>query len=109
VKLTFLGTGTSFGVPQIGCSCDVCRSTDPRDRRSRSGAIIETNGGRRILIDASPELRLQLVAARVSSIDALFITHDHADHTHGLDDIRALTVGRPEPTVRARMSSSPWV
>ena len=97
MKLTFLGTGTSFGVPQIGCSCDVCRSADPRDRRSRSGAVVETSGGRRILIDTPPELRLQLIAARVSAIDVLFITHDHADHTHGLDDIRSLTVHRDSP------------
>ena len=94
MKLTFLGTGTSFGVPQIGCACAVCRSTDPRDRRSRSGALVESPGCTRILIDTPPELRLQLLAAGVSAIDALFYTHDHADHTHGLDDIRALTVQR---------------
>jgi phosphoribosyl 1,2-cyclic phosphate phosphodiesterase len=94
VKLTFLGTGTSFGVPQIGCACAVCRSDDPRDKRTRSGAMVET-AATRILIDAPPELRLQLLAAGISTIDALFITHDHADHTHGLDDIRALTVRRP--------------
>lgn len=94
MKLTFLGTGTSFGVPQIGCSCAVCRSTDPRDKRMRCAAVIESDGGTRILIDTPPELRLQLLASGVASIDALFITHDHADHTHGLDDIRSLTVRR---------------
>ena len=94
MKLTLLGTGTSFGVPQVGCDCEVCRSSDPRDRRMRTGAIVETSGGTRLLIDTPPELRLQLVAARCSSIDALLITHDHADHTHGLDDIRGLTVRR---------------
>lgn len=87
--LTFLGTGTSFGVPQLGCSCDVCRSTDPRDRRARTGAIIDT-GTTRLLIDAPPELRLQLLAVGVSTVDALFITHDHADHIHGIDDVRGL-------------------
>jgi len=92
VKLTFLGTGTSFGVPQIGCSCAVCRSPDPRDRRTRSGAVVESDGGTRLLIDAPPELRLQLLATGISRVDAVFITHDHADHTHGLDDIRALTL-----------------
>jgi phosphoribosyl 1,2-cyclic phosphate phosphodiesterase len=90
VKLRFLGTGTSFGVPQIGCRCDVCRSPDSRDKRTRTAALVETNGGTRILIDAPPELRLQLLAADVDAVDALFITHEHADHTHGLDDIRGL-------------------
>jgi phosphoribosyl 1,2-cyclic phosphate phosphodiesterase len=95
VKLTFLGTGTSFGVPQIGCDCAVCRSPDPRDQRTRSGAVVETAGGTRLLIDAPPELRLQLLSTGISSVDAVLITHDHADHTHGLDDIRALTLRRP--------------
>lgn len=90
MKLRFLGTGTSYGVPQIGCHCDVCRSTDPRDKRMRTAAIVETNGGARLLIDAPPELRLQLLAAGVDEVDALFITHEHADHTHGIDDIRGL-------------------
>lgn len=90
MRLRFLGTGTSFGVPQIGCRCDVCRSADPRDKRLRTAAIIETDGGTRILIDAPPELRLQLLSAEVDTVDALFITHEHADHTHGIDDIRGL-------------------
>ncbi len=94
MKLTFLGTGTSFGVPQIGCNCAVCRSTDPRDRRSRVGAYVETDGGTRLLIDTPPELRIQLIQAGVDRVDALLITHDHADHTHGIDDIRAISVRR---------------
>jgi phosphoribosyl 1,2-cyclic phosphate phosphodiesterase len=69
----------------------VCRSTDPRDKRSRVGALVETDGGTHILIDTPPELRLQLIAANVSSIDAILFTHDHADHVHGIDDIRALS------------------
>ena len=97
VKLTFLGTGTSFGVPQIGCHCAVCRSMDPRDRRTRCGAVVETRGGTRLLIDTPPELRLQLIAAGIESIDAVFFTHDHADHIHGIDDIRAFTVRRAAP------------
>ncbi len=91
MKLTFLGTGTSFGVPQIGCECPVCRSDDPRDRRSRVGALVES-GDARLLVDTPPELRLQLVAARVDRVDAVLFTHDHADHTHGIDDIRSLSV-----------------
>jgi len=96
VRLTFLGTGTSFGVPQVGCSCRTCTSTDPRDRRTRTAALIES-GGRRILIDTPPELRLQLVAAGVSRLDAVLYTHAHADHVHGIDDLRALSVKQGAP------------
>jgi phosphoribosyl 1,2-cyclic phosphate phosphodiesterase len=94
VKLTFLGTGTSFGVPQLGCNCAVCRSPDPRDKRTRVGAVVESKGGTRILIDTPPELRLQLVAAAIDRVDAVLFTHDHADHTHGIDDLRAISVRR---------------
>lgn len=97
MKLTFLGTGTSFGVPQLGCGCEVCRSADPRDKRTRVGALVETGGGTRLLIDTPPELRLQLIAAGVDRIDAVLFTHDHADHTHGIDDLRAITVRRAAP------------
>jgi phosphoribosyl 1,2-cyclic phosphate phosphodiesterase len=69
----------------------VCKSTDPRDKRTRVGALVETDGGTRILIDTPPELRLQLIAAGVSGVDAILFTHDHADHVNGIDDIRALS------------------
>lgn len=92
MRLTFLGTGTSFGVPQIGCACAVCSSSDPRDRRTRTAALVETTGGARLLLDTPPELRLQLCDARVATIDAVLFTHDHADHTHGIDDLRAVSV-----------------
>ena len=91
MRLTFLGTGTSFGVPQIGCRCPTCTSPDPRDRRTRSGALIEARGVR-LLVDTPPELRLQLVAAGVDRLDAVLFTHAHADHVHGIDDLRALSV-----------------
>jgi phosphoribosyl 1,2-cyclic phosphate phosphodiesterase len=94
VKLTFLGTGTSFGVPQLGCGCAVCRSADPRDKRSRVGAAVETDGGAVILIDTPPELRLQLLDTRITRVDAVLFTHLHADHTHGIDDLRAITARR---------------
>ena len=69
----------------------MCRSIDPRDKRSRVGALVQTDGGTHILIDTPPELRLQLIAADVSRVDAILFTHDHADHVHGIDDIRALS------------------
>jgi phosphoribosyl 1,2-cyclic phosphate phosphodiesterase len=97
MKLTFLGTGTSFGVPQLGCRCEVCRSTDPRDKRTRCAVVVETDAGTRILVDTPPELRLQLIAAGIDRVDAVLYTHDHADHTHGIDDLRAMSVRRHGP------------
>lgn len=97
MKLIFLGTGTSFGIPQIGCTCRVCSSTDPRDRRTRVGAVVESGTGRRLLIDTPPELRLQLIASGIDSVDAVVFTHDHADHTNGIDDVRAFSVRRGAP------------
>ena len=90
MRLIFLGTGTSFGIPQIGCACTVCTSRDPRDRRNRSGAVIQ-DAGATILIDTPPELRLAMLAAGIRSVDAVLYTHDHADHVHGIDDLRALS------------------
>lgn len=97
MKLRFLGTGTSFGIPVVGCGCDVCTSPDPRDRRTRHAAVIESDdGARRLLIDTPPELRLQLIAAGLNRIDAVWFTHDHADHTHGIDDLRVFSARRRE-------------
>ncbi len=90
MRLHFLGTGTSFGIPQIGCRCDVCRSSDPRDRRNRTGVVVQENGAN-LLVDTPPELRLALLEAGIGSVDAVLYTHDHADHTHGIDDLRALS------------------
>src|SRR4051794_29197031 len=87
---TFLGTGTSVGVPMVGCECDVCQSTNPRNHRNRCAVLIGTERGN-ILIDTPPELRLQLLRERVKLVHAVLFTHYHADHLFGLDD------GRPFP------------
>lgn len=88
-RLTFLGTGTSTGVPLIGCGCKVCRSADPRDRRLRCSSLIETQG-KRILIDCGPDFRQQALRHNITGLDAVLITHNHFDHLYGLDDVRPL-------------------
>lgn len=112
MRLTLLGTGTSFGVPQIGCRCDVCRSADPRDRRGRTAALIRS-GEACLLIDTPPELRLQLVREGVDRVDAVLYTHEHADHVNGIDDLRMFSLrrkaalpvyGPPEALAYARRS-----
>src|SRR6266496_249804 len=87
VELLFLGTGTSAGIPMIGCHCVVCSSSDSRDKRTRPSVAI-SYGETRVLIDTTPELRLQCVANKVDRIDAIVFTHAHADHVMGLDDVR---------------------
>ena len=87
-KLTFLGTGTSQGVPMIGCDCEVCRSEDSRDKRLRASVLVEYEG-MRILVDAGPDFRQQMLREGVAHLDAILLTHNHKDHTGGLDDIRA--------------------
>jgi len=98
MRFTFAGTGTSMGVPLIGCDCPVCRSDDPKDRRLRCGGILELDG-RVYLIDAAPDLRQQLLNHRIRRLDGVLITHPHADHVFGLDDTRIFTLrsGRPLP------------
>jgi phosphoribosyl 1,2-cyclic phosphate phosphodiesterase len=88
-KLTFLGTGTSQGVPIIGCQCGVCRSNDLKDKRFRSSAFIEYEG-LSILVDAGPDFRSQMLAHDIRHLDAILLTHNHKDHTGGLDDVRSL-------------------
>ena len=88
VKLTFLGTGTSQGVPMIGCECEVCSSQDSKDKRLRASVLVEIDGAR-ILIDAGPDFRQQMLREGIANVDAILLTHNHKDHTGGLDDIRA--------------------
>ena len=87
MKLTFLGTGTSCGVPTLGCFCDVCTSTDPRDKRLRTSALLET-ANTRLLIDCGPDFRQQMLQQEFRKIDAILITHSHYDHVGGIDDLR---------------------
>jgi phosphoribosyl 1,2-cyclic phosphate phosphodiesterase len=88
IKIVFLGTGTSQGVPVIACPCDVCASTDPRDQRLRCSALIQVDG-KNIVIDSGPDFRQQMLRANVNRLDAILFTHGHKDHTAGLDDVRA--------------------
>jgi len=110
MRVLFLGSGTSFGVPVIGCECPVCRSADPRDARYRASILIEAKepdasresrdaagGLATVVIDAGPEFRLQALRARITRLDALLLTHAHADHVNGLDDVRPLTRERILP------------
>lgn len=87
MRITFLGTGTSQGVPVIGCKCEVCCSNDFRDRRLRSSVMVETEGAR-LIIDAGPDFRYQMLRENIDHIDAVLITHGHKDHIGGLDDLR---------------------
>ncbi len=89
MKLTFLGTGTSVGVPMIGCHCATCRSTNPRDQRLRTGLLVE-HAGQQLLVDVSTDFRQQALRARIEKVDAVLITHCHADHVFGLDDLRPI-------------------
>ncbi|MBZ5646878.1 MAG: MBL fold metallo-hydrolase [Acidobacteriia bacterium] len=91
--LTVLGSGTSMGVPTIGCRCDVCNSPDPRDRRTRPSIMVEYEG-HSVLIDTTPDFREQAIRERIRSLDAVIYTHAHADHILGLDDLRPLTFWR---------------
>lgn len=87
MKITFLGTGTSQGVPVIGCDCPVCSSIDFRDKRTRSSIFIETQG-KKIAVDTGPDFRSQILRERINRLDAILYTHEHKDHTAGMDDIR---------------------
>jgi phosphoribosyl 1,2-cyclic phosphate phosphodiesterase len=95
-NIIFLGTGTSVGVPVIGCKCTVCKSTDPRNNRTRS-SILVSSGSTAILVDSGPDLREQALREGISSIDAVIYTHSHLDHVTGFDEMRAFCWGKPDP------------
>lgn len=95
-KLILLGTGTSQGIPVIGCTCDVCLSTDPKDKRFRTSAYIEYNG-LKILIDCGPDFRQQMLNNHLSEVDVVLLTHEHRDHTAGLDDLRPIIFRQKKP------------
>ena len=94
MKLTLMGTGTSHGVPVIGCGCKVCTSADPRDNRLRCGAYL-THGTTAVAVDVGPEFRLQALQFGITRLDAVLLTHSHADHLHGLDDLRVFSHTKP--------------
>jgi len=96
MRVIMLGTGTSHGIPMIGCDCPVCTSEDPHDRRTRSSIAVET-AGRCFLIDTAPELRVQCIANGIHRVDAVLFTHHHADHVVGLDDLRRFNELQQEP------------
>ena len=96
MRVEFLGTGTSTGVPAIGCDCEVCRSADPRDNRLRASVCV-TAGGRNILIDCGPDFRQQMLRSGISHLDAVLLTHEHYDHTSGLDELRNFSKSAPVP------------
>ncbi len=97
-SLVFLGTGTSVGVPMVGCSCETCLSRDPRDNRTRTSVALGLPGGT-LVIDTTPDLREQLLRERIGSVDAVLYTHDHVDHVYGMDDLRPICfhTGKPVP------------
>lgn len=96
MKITFLGTGTSMGVPMIACDCNVCQSTDSKDKRTRSSVKIEMNG-KVIVVDTGPDFRQQMLSSNTQRLNAILYTHEHKDHTAGLDDVRAFNWINREP------------
>lgn len=100
MKLLFLGTGTSHGVPVIGCNCDVCKSSDPHDKRFRCSAYVTTASDKNILIDIGPDFRSQALAYNISRVDTLLLTHSHADHLHGIDDLRIFSCDLSESDLK---------
>jgi phosphoribosyl 1,2-cyclic phosphate phosphodiesterase len=116
MRITVLGSGTSVGVPTIGCHCEVCTSTDPRDQRLRPSVLV-SYAGRNVLIDTTPDFRTQALRAHIERLDAVLFTHSHADHLMGLDDVRpfnfrqrgGIPIFASEPTMGAIQRSFPYI
>jgi phosphoribosyl 1,2-cyclic phosphate phosphodiesterase len=106
-RLTFLGTGTSSGVPMIGCTCPVCTSDDPRDRRLRPSIYLDVPGHASLLVDTTPDLRQQVLTQKVPRVDAILFTHSHADHVLGLDDVRRFNFMQGGP-IPCYASAATW-
>jgi phosphoribosyl 1,2-cyclic phosphate phosphodiesterase len=107
IKVTFLGTGTSQGVPVIGCQCEVCSSENPKDKRLRSSIFIETETAN-IVIDTGADFRQQMLREKVRKLDAVLFTHEHKDHTAGLDDIRPFNFLQKKKYASLRYQKSSW-
>lgn len=105
MKITFLGTGTSSGIPLLGCQCPVCCSNDLHDKRLRTSALLESEAGTRVLIDCGPDFRQQMLNHPVESIDAVLLTHLHYDHVGGLDDLRPFSIEKELPIYADRRTS----
>ena len=110
MKLLLLGTGTSHGVPVIGCDCAVCKSSDPHDKRWRASALFTTAAGTNILIDVGPDFRMQALEHKINKLDMVLLTHSHADHLHGLDDLRIFSCDmwkKPENPAALKQFNAP--
>lgn len=112
MKILLLGTGTSNGIPVIGCNCPVCNSTDKRDKRFRSAAFFTTTAGTKILIDVGPDFRMQALEHKIDKLDLVLLTHSHADHLHGLDDLRIFSCDmwkKPENPAALKQFNAPAI
>ncbi|EQC45991.1 MBL fold metallo-hydrolase [Bacteriovorax sp. Seq25_V] len=98
-KLTILGSGTSTGIPMVGCNCEVCLSKEEKNKRLRTSFYLETKNGNKVVIDTTPDLRTQALRANINHVDYCIITHDHADHLHGIDDLRPFCFGPPPKSI----------
>ena len=107
-RVTILSSRTSTGVPILGCNCSVCKSTDGRNRRQRSSVQISTADEERVLVDATPDLRAQLLLDHIFALYGVHVTHDHADHTHGMDDLRFFGYQNSDPLTVHATEATAW-